>query len=225
MKERPIPFTGPEVLAVLEGRKTQARRPIKPQPSVVEGGTAFFVGHGQGGPGSLDRIIRCPFGQPGDRLWVRETFSRRDDTRIVAYRADGECGAWLDDGDGERIWNRHGGIIEVPGSGGPSWGLANYGGRWRPSIHMPRWASRITLEVTRVRVERVQEISEEDAKAEGTLLLVEGVIVPGSVPPERVALTHRDFFQDSWDRTYAKRGSWWASNPWVWVVEFKRIEP
>jgi hypothetical protein len=164
MNERPILFSGEMVRAILEGRKTQTRRVIKPQ---------------------LRINYKCPYGQPGDRLWVRETWQcfkpnteeiinpNTVNIRALAYRATNE-------------WR----------------------GKWRPSIHMPRWASRITLEITAVRVERLQDIGEVDAMREGD---------------PTCENTHIDWFRALWDSINAKRGYSWESNPWVWVVEFQRI--
>ena len=130
----------------------------------------------------------CPYGVPGDRLWVRETFYSNGmckNTMSCHYRATYN-GLFTPD--------------TVP------W-------KWTPSIFMPRWASRITLEITGVRVERVQDISEEDARAEG-------------IPDEYRAghrIYYRPRFKTLWDSINAKRGFGWDSNPWVWVVEFKRV--
>jgi len=175
MKERPILFSGPMVRAILEGRKTQTRRVVKPQPAHIPGiGTVL----------NIDTITgrACPYGNPGDRLWVREAWAHRrwmlgdaSPNPTTVYRADGE---------------------DLKGCA-----------RWRPSIHMPRWASRIALEVVSVRVERLQDISEEDAKAEG----IDWVIGYRSRIP---------LFSALWERINGL-GSWNA-NHWVWVVEFKR---
>jgi len=168
MKERPILFSGPMVRAILEGRKTQTRRIVKPQPLRDRGVMAFNDGeHPQ---------MRCPYGKPGDRLWVRETWCPDVEPYTFRYKADGDE------------------PLE----------------RWRPSIHIPRWASRITLEVVSVRVERLQNISEDDALAEGITLVERGT-------------SPVDQFNKLWESINGP-GSWEA-NPWVWVVEFKRIEP
>lgn len=143
MKERPILFSGEMVRAILEGRKTQTRRVIKPQPDSARNSvfvkSGFETKHGY--------EIKCPYGQPGDRLWVRETWGLWDtdpkdgpERAKIFYRATDE--------------NRRDLRYQ----------------RWRPSIHMPRWASRINLEITNIRIERVQDITEEDAKAEGLFL-------------------------------------------------------
>lgn len=204
MKERPILFSAPMMRAILAGKKTQTRRVVKPQPPGLwmKPETAVITDHH--GCWAFSRIapngmavawprgansIRCPYGVPGDRLWVRETWFPETPNRAI-YRADGEF---------------------EDGYAGPG---------WRPSIHMPRWASRIILEVTDVRVERVQAITEEDAKAEG-------------VPPERAArigadhgtLQHTLAFAVLWDSINAPRGFGWATNPWVWCLTFKRVLP
>ena len=172
MKERPIIFNGDMVRAILDGRKTQERRPIKPQPIWVGDPSVPFRTKDADPKG----IIRCPYGAPGDRLWVRETW-RMDAVNIGAeYRA----------------------TISA---------LMEHVAPWTPSIHMPRWASRITLEITAVRVQRVQDITEEDALAEGM------------VPLDRS--TPREMFAEVWQSIYGN----WPANPWVWVVEFRRIEP
>ncbi len=187
MKERPILFSGEMVRAILEGRKTQTRRVVKPQPCEMN------VWHGAIYDGEIDlnktpcmEPKKSPYGVPGDRLWVRETFCTGSfydcfqEDGVICYRATGgnatesDCAAW------------------------------------RPSIHMPRRASRITLEVTGVRVERVQDISEDDAKAEGVSL-------------EKWD-SYRVAYAELWSDLNAKRGFGWSVNPWVWVIEFRRME-
>lgn len=202
MNERPIFFSVPEVRAILEGRKTMTRRVIKRNrlrepTSETEDSRGLIVG------GDAYPVARlCPYGQPGDRLWVRETWDFRswDVGRVrIAYAADGKQ------------------IDATPPAGwNPT--IYNYE-RWRPSIHMPRWASRILLEVVSVRVERVQDISEEDAKAEGMGMDYDG---PYSF---RQGFNYRGGFMGPWDSSNAKRGHGWDANPWAWVIEFKRIEP
>lgn len=208
MKERPILFSGAMVRALLAGTKTQTRRVVKPQFAAdaipAEMGATNERGHqiaGHSGmwwcdaEGNHEKAIRCPYGQPGDRLWVRETFS--DDWceygHPVQYRADGEL-----DSD-----------------------MFDAGVKWRPSIHMPRWASRITLEVTGVRVERLQDISEADARAEGALECdpVSGreVLLAGASQRGSFVLHYRDIWE-----SINGAGSW-ATNPWVWVIEFRRL--
>lgn len=204
MKERPILFSGPMVRAILEGRKTQTRRPVKPQPEHMMGGDGTFFADDARTPvpltpcrtgksGGLFAIL-CPYGQPGDRLWVRETWKQAiylGKPKGFLYAAD-----WKPNPSAHIVG-------ENP---------------WKPSIHMPRWASRITLEVTKVRLERLQEASEEDLRAEGYT----------DNPSDNFSdiNTHwklQRYFSKSWDSIYAARGFGWDNNPWVWVVEFKRI--
>lgn len=186
MKERPILFNGEMVRAVLAGQKTQTRRiPSKTQQY------ALF----------------CPYGHPGDRLWVRETFctfEQSNGSQGVAYRADTEDG-WYS--PCETLTGGYPSHCSChPGCEGCTAG--RWKPTWRPSIHMPRWASRITLEITDVHVERVQDISEEDVQAEGF--------------SDRPASKNK--FRIAWDLLYWKRGLGWDVNPWVWVVTFKRAE-
>ncbi len=212
VKERPIIFSAPMVRAILAGAKSQTRRvvkgapaewaPVQPQvysPTVIDrhgyeqpGPTAYGAGNADG-----ECWIRCPYGQPGDRLWVREAWGEpwHHAQPRCFYRAsdDGWMGSHPDfDG-------------------------------WRPSIHMCRWASRITLEITSARVERLQAISEADAAAEGVTPKWE----PGFSGRLMEALGGFSFrpaasaYADLWESLHGP-GSWDA-NPWVWVVEFKRI--
>ena len=139
MKERPILFSGPMVRAILDGRKTQTRRPVKMPKSV----NPVALGSMMQRASELGPLPGSAFGEPGDRLWVRETF-------------DLDQPAFPDESDKSRVLYR---ADHDP----QHWGYF----RWRPSIHMPRWASRIDLEVVSVRVERLQSISEDDARAEG----------------------------------------------------------
>jgi hypothetical protein len=207
MKERPILFSALMVRALLNCTKSQTRRIVKPQPEWTEPGTAWtFRDDGHSGPGWYAYnedypeegalFYRCPYGIPGDRLWVRESFCVPSDapenTRYVAYMAD---------------------ACEDPGRL-----------RWKPSIHMPRWASRILLEITGVRVERLQAISEADARAEGITdggCLSCGDHEPcGCADPKPDA---RDSFCRLWQSINGEQS--WHANPWVWVVEFKRVMP
>lgn len=230
MKERPILFSAPMVRAILSGAKTQTRR-IAARPGRPTAGA--FWDHGAWTPivdrGGLvwtsdeHRSVMpwpCPYGYHGDRLWVRETHAAGpapDGRAFVAYRAtcdDDELDYLHSDGAIERLRIN----------------------RWTPAIHMPRWAARILLDVTEVRVERLQAITEEDARAEG--------VTPcdrcggAGIDPVRVGhdpewcaecggaaggVRHRDAFADLWDEINGERASW-DSNPWVWVVTFKRAE-
>lgn len=228
MKERPIIFSGPMVRAILDGRKTQTRRPVDMsnprRPIGFLGGEGeeddpgewgyFFDGPDHNGYAVLARgleerhnhgriSIRCPYGEVGDRLWVRETWQTtttpddRDVTKLV-YAAD-----W----DGKR-----------PGFCEEEWS-------WRPPLFMPRWASRILLEIAEVRIQRLQDISEEDARAEG--------VKRDDAPCDHkrasceeigcLGPTHRSTFCELWDSLNAKRAPW-VENPWVWAITFKRVE-
>ena len=140
---KPILFSGEMVRAILDGRKTQTRRVIKPQPSAGVRRSVFVLSGLEDGHG---RELRCPYGRPGDTLWVRETFG------VITQPLTGEKSAIYKATHKPEFPNEQ---------------LGFDGSKWRPSIFMPKWASRITLKVTAVRVERVQEISNDDAHAEG----------------------------------------------------------
>jgi hypothetical protein len=193
------------VRAILEGRKTQTRRIVKPQP----------IGRLWNPPveppclqDDSGRFHPCPYGQRGDRLWVREAWGldayTGDLQFSIKYRAGGDSYVTERNGSDEwvPIYQRY-----IDGCG-----LDDKWDRWRPSIHMPRWASRITLEVTGVRAERLQDISEDDAKAEGVEPLA-----------RQIGTDYRGAFQNLWDSINKDRTPW-DSNPWVWVVEFRRVE-
>jgi hypothetical protein len=213
VKSRPILFSGPMVRAILDGRKTMTRRVVKPQPPTeVESVFRPFPSEPHNWQGYGDGVIHwyglCPYGVPGDQLWVRETWARDDEDGALMYRADLGRNADAD------AWEQ--GRIE---------GVPRY--RWRPSIHMPRRCSRITLEITGVRVERLQEISGEDAKAEGAQYYVggEGLITETDLRIEpgfwHGAEGYRQGYAQLWGHINGL-GSWDA-NPWTWVVEFRRV--
>lgn len=202
-KERPILFNGAMVRAILAGQKTQTRRAVK-GVALDWLGSAKFTPEYVASPGNG----LCPFGQPGDRLWVREAHA--------TFPTHGQHRA-----DGER-WGPWGGLPTTVSEDGKQIAYYREGfdrcdpGRWRPSIHMPRWACRLVLEITDVRVERLQAISEADALAEGVgAESVEGLTFAGVERPAGFA------FRDLWIST----GGGWDSNPWVWVIEFKRVIP
>lgn len=226
MKERPILFTGPMVRAILEGRKTVTRRVVKPQPdflgSMVDPNTPFKTLDA-----GLHARITCPYGEPGDRLWVRETWhvgKPHDKTAPADILAP-----LLAEGRGITVLYTAGGWQSVGPAGReepiyPDYQpLPDWAGKGRPSIHMPRWACRILLEITAVRVERLQDISEEQALAEG----VRGE--PCDHARQACADigcwgdTAKGAFGFLWESLNGE-GSW-AENPWVWVVEFKRVTP
>lgn len=229
VKERPILFSTPMVRALLSGAKTQTRRLVAPgrgqqswltptaihrvqrfAPSkdgwwtmaVGEPSRIVHCGHEMDG-GHIGSVL-CPYGVPGDRLWVRETFCPRANGALTIEQIQRPFYLATDE------------ARKKP----EPW-------RWRPSIHMPRWASRITLEVTEVRVQRLQEISEDDARAEGctghdpepaneggTYYVMKGA----SAAPSAHA-----HFRFLWDQINGKRAPW-SSNPWVWAISFKRVE-
>lgn len=198
MKEHPILFSAAMVRAILEGRKTQTRRIVNPQPKNRRGGRwmycyesmnkklegSFYYSwpdkkngncFSERGPES-QITYRCPYGQVGDRLWVREAWAVHPETGSLLYRADDD---------------------------------APENTRWKPSIHMPRKHSRILLEITSIKVERVQAISWEDALAEGT----------DNDPATTNAVGS---FAKYWN--YINGAESWETNPWVWVVGFRKVE-
>lgn len=184
MKERPILMSAPMVRAILYGIKTETRRVVKlPLKDPLTG--CEIAGCELNGLMKSHSGV-CPYGQSGDRLWVKETFATHDDRTppILYYRADDET-TYPDDG------------------------------KWKPSIFMPRWASRITLEIVDVRVERLRDITEDGAKAEGCKTQCDC--------GECIDCTPIGHFQDVW-RSINGYDSWEA-NPWVWVLRFRRIKP
>lgn len=203
MKERPIPFNTPMVRAIIGGRKTQTRRAVNPQPAC----RLFFDALHQEWSG-FDSVfgeakgIRCPYGQPGDKLWLREawrTWASIDDFPPRSMAPNGPAIHYDADGRAPEIM-----------------------GKYRPPMFMPRWASRILLEVTGVRIERLNDISEEDARAEG--IIDGGCLNCGNNEPCGCADPKpdaRDSFVRLWESINGD-GSWHA-NPWVWVVEFRRL--
>lgn len=205
LKERPILFSGEMVKAILDGRKTQTRRPLRQQPidilpmNIPDEWVTLETRNPNHG-----RVIKCRFGIPGDRLWVRETFTCSGDdiwSSSAIYAATPDWG------------NR---MVHKKSTDLPSWWRE---GKKMPSIFMPRWASRITLEITGVRVERVQAISYADA-------LAEGVWRPGpDANPDQVDREYdaRVEYHNLWNEINAERGFSWMSNPWVWVIEFRRV--
>ncbi|MBJ9364197.1 hypothetical protein I5499_15185 [Citrobacter freundii] len=236
MKERGMIFNAEMVRAILDGRKTQTRRIMKVQPSdgfhPTHNGYDLDLNAHWYTPGVVDKNgylqpakkdvfgvadenegYTCPFGAVGDRIWVRETYqgplfdyehmesyledsSKFEKPEFCVYRADGNPAPEFYDADD----NLHCG--------------------WRPSIHMPRWASRLTLEITGVRVERLNSISQEDAQAEGMELT--GWRPTYSDPDSGGEVwTPYDNFAQLWESIYGEES--WKANPWVWVIEFKVV--
>jgi hypothetical protein len=235
VKERPILFSVPMVRALLEGRKTQTRRAIK---TFRCGGLDNCVRLSTGGYAELqdeglgyhpvgtewklapsERINDwCPYGSPGERLWVRETYaimSTDGHTASVAYRERMPAGKTLADTDGGLD------LIELS-TDELIWADAHIDGeRWRPSIFMPRWASRITLEITEVRVQRLQEITEDDAKAEGAEWYGFADLKPNGDLRDGESVAYRAGFHDLWQSINGEES--WKSNPWVWAITFKAV--
>ncbi|AWZ99826.1 hypothetical protein ACLIAG_000069 [Enterobacter hormaechei] len=224
MKERGMIFNGEMVRAILDGRKTQTRRIMKNQPAgdypdtpalirSVDGGFQWYGHYGE------SSIFNCPFGAVGDRIWVRETWG------VVSHELDedGRIQSWIPDRPATAIHEMpfgngyYSGHAIYAADGDFTWGDDDgyEDGRscWKPSIHMPRAACRISLEITGVRVERLRDLSEDDAKSEG-ITPPSGGVLPG--------WEFRINFRDLWMSIYGSEN--WEANPWVWVIEFKRIE-
>lgn len=230
MKERGMIFNDEMIRAILDGRKTQTRRIVKQQPD--EDGLAKITD----GPwvDTSDRTYNCPFGAVGDRIWVRETFA-------CLGNEDGCAIDWNDNlvkGGGHetaRIYRAS--CEQKPGNYG-LWSIPDdafwkphtedmqYEGSWVPSIHMPRWASRVLLEIADVRVERLNSISEKDAEAEGIDMeaLADYQDRYDCIADNNMTgrPTATGAFQYLWESIYGADS--WQANPWVWVIEFKRIE-
>ena len=199
--ERPILFSAPMVRAIIDGTKTQTRRALRPDLFISSGGAVVrMVSAGPATTGIQD--AHCPYWrEPGDRLWVRETWARDDEDGALMYRADLGRDGCAD------AWEQ--GRIE---------GVPRY--RWRPSIHMPRWASRITLEVTGVRVERLQDISEGDCISEGSGF---DVRYGGHCLPDGSHFHASDPRVSYWSLWDAINGAGSVErNPLVWVVAFRK---
>lgn len=224
VKERPILFSGPMVRALLDGRKTQTRRTVKLptkgeyiRPDMGGWSPSTVGGADQDGRPVAEHVclwnqttgttLACPYGLPGDRLWVKETWGLND----TIYGGDQP-------------------IPKAKPADLPSEGLVFFATeddteirnelRWRPSIHMPRWASRLTLEITDIRVERLQNISEADAMAEGASPCENGVWFDGK--PQFAGCDARGAYYCLWE--HINGADSWAANPWVWAVSFRELE-
>ncbi len=215
MKERPIIFSAPMVRAILGGRKSQFRRivklphmnPLGAWEPTTFGGPGLYLDKACTKPANAAErvgmwhtrtadIVVCPYGVPGDRLWVREAW-RVFGGREYEYQQDRET-----------VIYREGAEL-----------VDSVQGPWRPSIHMPRWASRITLEIVSVRVERVREINEADAWAEGVQIAARDFpLVGGETAPLGVGIRA---YRSLWKSIHGADS--WAANPWVWVIEFRRV--
>jgi hypothetical protein len=228
--EHPILFSGPMVRAILEGRKTQTRRMITPQPLIHCSGPALRSLSVQGAwdfgwqedlPGFP---MKCPYGVPGDVLYVRETLkvSHRvlEGIKSISYAANDHTLYRFT--DGEWAWaSRYG----VPGTQCHPDHEHAYWNISIPSIHMPRWAARIFLEITSIRVQRLQDVSEEDAVAEGVTTTKAHENVSRAFAQLRPDLPKvgpaQQAFSELWDHINLKRGYGWDVNPWVWAITFK----
>ena len=209
MKERPILFSAPMVRAILAGTKTQTRRVVKSRKDLGFGCT--LAAHELAGEVNAGDYSNCPYGQPGDRLWVKETTIKVED-----HGYTGPCYVESDEGRD---------VLEYGLSPSPDdcTEVEPQDIRKRPAIHMPRAMSRILLEITAIRVERLQDITIDDAKAEGAWGPDKSIVgkVASHFRIDELEANPRLAFQMLWEQINGL-GSWDA-NPWVWVVEFKRI--
>lgn len=235
-KERSIPFSGDMVRALLDGRKTQLRIPIT-RVTGIHGGivTEFQTSDTPGYDFAMrdrrrtwnelrkDELLqRCPFGQIGDRFWVRETFCLEEERLedLGEHRPpfdDGRPIEYIRDLADQWVQPRY----KATDPAEPTVG-------WKPSILMPRWASRITLEITEVRVQRVQEISAKDAVSEGLdeisarTLRVQKFGLP-SWEDYEYRMSPIDAYEKLWDSLFSKKGFGWDVNPWIWAIGFRKI--
>ena len=245
MKERPMLFSAPMVKAILDGRKTQTRRVMKPKPEFFDKGeginsnwfvewchpkTGCLIGEwGESEAAPAEVIGCCPYGQPGDRLWVRESFQLAKATGSVG---DEWVGDELLEWEGPLPKTKPG-VNTFPAGMGFEWEVYYKADKepapvhwWRPSIFMPRWASRVTLKIVNVRVERLQDISKDDAKAEGVSNIWKWDKARNAEHPEHfvrgVLNPYIANYSVLWDEINGKGA--WVLNPWVWVIEFKKLE-
>lgn len=219
MKDHSILYNSPMVRAILSGQKTQTRRVVNPQPKngwqietppvfgritsphSKRGKFGVFIRRGVGTDFPEIDLIPCPYGQPGDRLWVRETWAKNEGSAGgFCYRAD------------------HSGACAYEAHDLAKGLVTHKVSKWKPSIHMPRAASRITLEITGVRVEKLKDIAEEDARAEGCK-----AACPTMDESYAPIYTYREGYAQLWESINGA-GSWEA-NPWVWTIDFRRIQP
>lgn len=210
IRELPILFSAPMVRSILAGHKGQTRRVITPQPAAplyhLQGTSQWAPLNEEGdGPADTRTWHRCPYGQAGDRLWVRETLRLGDDG-VWVFAADGEpVGCDRADEAAMIVWAHH------------------KEGTACPSIHMPKWAARLWLEVLDVRAEPLQAITEADAQAEGAELAGDDEAQDGAPDAPR-AMSYRAGFAALWDSINGHReGCAWRDSPWVWRIEFRRI--
>ena len=227
MKERGMIFNGEMVRAILDGRKTQTRRPVK-FPVHDKNLGCELAGNELAGELSAGNYLNSAFGKPGDRIWVRETWG----VASHAFSDDGLMIDWVPDRPATAIHEMpfgngyYSGYAIYAADGDFTWGDDDgyEDGRscWKPSIHMPRAASRILLEITNVRVERLNSMHDVDAMREGIQNLTtcshSDFGIPGVVNAQHPVRA----FQLLWESIYGTDS--WHANPWVWVIEFKRVE-
>jgi len=232
VRELPIIFNTEMVRAILDGRKTVTRRPVKDSSSYTKVSPCsnwndgfIFIKEGKIKGSGTGKQLRCPYGQICDHLYVRETWrvgAWDEDNGEIAfdYKADGHIGKYVELEDDElfsRLWEQSCEDAEKEGcevdeNERYSWCKGESPCRWRPSIHMPKAAARIWLEIADIRVERVQDITEEQAEDEGFAM-------PWETPLNQW-ISSRDRFAATWNSIYGN----WVKSPLVWVIEFKRIE-
>jgi hypothetical protein len=193
MKQRPIIMSAESVQAILDGRKTQTRRVIKkPEKWTIEKQDDELYLYEDIYGDHHNVIEKCPYGQIGDRLWVKESYTFANFGKVTIYKSDKK------DQFGE------------------DWKItASQTNSWKSPLFMPRSASRITLEITNIRVERLRDITQEDVAKEGIISVINDKVVCSNP---------NDTFIEQWDKLNAKRGYSWDSNPFVWVIEFRRVE-
>lgn len=236
MKERAIRLNPNEVRAIIDGRKTQVLRPVKPQPDARASGSMgpnayrdhaqfyFNVVNDRGGHRIDLERVKCPYGKPGDRLWGQETWG------VVSYFFDayGNRVKWQPDRPAIKIHEMpfgrgyYSGHVIYAADGGFEWsgddGMRDPQSAWKPSVQMPRVASRILLKITGIRVERLQEINDSDIKHQGIIdcpKVTSGETEGSILTP----FGKRMLFADEWELVYGDDS--WDQNPWVWVVDFK----
>lgn len=208
---RPIICTGESVRAYMDLRKTETRRVMKVQPDyVIDNEPYWHVGGFRLRPEATNPL-RCPYGKPGDRLWVKETWQQIEwwGQNCILYRA--HCPDDCQD-------------LATPSNGIERIRIT----KWRPSLFMPRWASRLTLEIVSLRAERLQDITFDSCLAEGIVWTEQwdtckGETITGDSMDEAWDQYTREAYRDAWDAINAKRGYSWDSNPWVWVLQTKLV--
>ncbi|HBQ0422419.1 hypothetical protein L3514_22135 [Klebsiella aerogenes] len=211
MKERGMIFNGEMVRAILDGRKTQTRRPVK-LPVHDKNLGCELAGNELAGELSAGNYLNSAFGKPGDRIWVRETFrvhSRATDVATLVYKASVR-----------NSWTEQTHRVPVSVCNKPATPE-----KWTPSLQMPRWASRILLEITNIGVQRIHSISQNDAAREGLMRLPATgryCINQGDQYFGGASHDAREVFSWLWQSIYGEES--WNANPWVWVIEFKRVE-